>query len=192
MATGSRQKAAPPRKSGRVSGEAAARVGSPTAEPDAAQQAALFERAIELWHARDYGPAHRLFQAAAGGPVREMAHSARVHAQMCAGRLGANEPALRTADEHYDYGVALINARRLEQAERHLLEAAARCPKGDHIYYALALCCGLAGDLCGACGHLKHAIELQPRNRVHARNDPDFAEIGRLPPLAELLHGAPQ
>jgi hypothetical protein len=35
---------------------------------------------------------------------------------------------------------------------------------------------------------MKRAIELRPQNRVAARNDPDFAEIGEQPPLAELLY----
>jgi tetratricopeptide (TPR) repeat protein len=155
---------------------------------DGRQQAETYERAIQLFHARNYAAALPLFEAAAGGPLGGMAHSARLHVRICARRMAASEPALRTADEHYDYAIALMNTRRFAQAERHLLQAAVEAPKGDHIYYALALCRGLAGDLRAAYAHLKRAIELQPRNRMHARNDPDFARIGQLPPLAGLLY----
>jgi hypothetical protein len=46
----------------------------------------------------------------------------------------------------------------------------------------------LSGDLTGAYDSLKRAIELQPRNRAAARQDPDLEEILRHPPIHELLH----
>src|SRR5690242_20836864 len=45
----------------------------------------------------------------------------------------------------------------------------------DHVLYALALAKGLAGDIDGAHDHLKRAIDLEPRNRISARQDADFA-----------------
>jgi tetratricopeptide (TPR) repeat protein len=163
-------------------------VGLPPPILDSQTQSALFEQAIRLFHSGGYGAALNLFEQAATGPVREMAHSARLHARMCLRRLSRPDMSLRTPDEHYDYAVALINERKLEQAERHLLLAVAQTPKADHLFYALALCRGLAGDLQSAYGNLRRAIELQPRNRAAARNDPDFAEIAQLPPLAQLLY----
>jgi tetratricopeptide (TPR) repeat protein len=156
---------------------------------DPKTQSAVFEQAIRLFHGASYAAAARLFEQAATGPVREVAHSARLHSRMCLRRLARPDMSVRTPDEHYDYAIALINERRLEQAERHLLLAIAQTPKAtDHLFYALALCRGLAGDLQSACVNLRRAIELHPRNRAAARNDPDFAEIGRLSPLAELLY----
>ena len=155
------------------------------AEP---RQAASFEAAIREFHAGHYRAALALFEQAATGPVREVAHSARLHARMCASRLAKPQLSLQSPDEHYDYAIALINERRLEQAERHLLQALAQTPKADHLFYALALCRGLAGDLEAAYHNLRRAIELQPKNRVTARNDPDFAEIARVSPILELLY----
>lgn len=155
---------------------------------DSKTQTGLYDQAVRAFQSGGYASALSLFEQAATGPLREMAHSARLHARMCAKRLARPDMSLRTPDEHYDYAIALINERRLEQAERHLLLAIAQTPKADHLFYALALCRGLGGDLQGAHGNLKRAIELQPRNRATARNDPDFAEIGQLSPLAELLY----
>jgi len=155
---------------------------------DSKTQTGLYDQAVRAFQSGGYASALSLFEQAATGPLREMAHSARLHARMCAKRLARPDMSLRTPDEHYDYAIALINERRLEQAERHLLLAIAQTPKADHLFYALALCRGLAGDLQGAHGNLKRAIELSPRNRLAARNDPDFAEIGQLSPLAELLY----
>jgi tetratricopeptide (TPR) repeat protein len=190
------KESAPPstgRAAGRTPAEAPASEAAsrgPHAPPmvDASSQSAMFEQAARLFHRGDFGAAMTLYERAAAGPQREMAHSAALHARMCAKRLARPEMSLRTADEHYDYAVALINERKLEQAERHLLLAIAQTPKADHLFYALALCRGLAGDLAGAHSNLKRAIELQPRNRAAARNDPDFVEIAQLSPIVELLY----
>ncbi len=166
----------------------------PAADPagalsvDARSQAAMFDQAVRLFHKGDFSAAVTLFERAATGPEREMAHTAELHARMCSRRLNRPDVTLRTADDHYDYAVALINERTLEQAERHLLLAIAQTPKADHLFYALALCRGLSGDIQGAHSNLKRAIELQPRNRAAAKNDPDFSEIAQLPPLSELLY----
>jgi hypothetical protein len=61
-------------------------------------------------------------------------------------------------------------------------------PDADHVHYTLALCCGLAGDGNGACENLKRAIDLEPRNRILARQDPEFiALVPVLPALRALL-----
>jgi len=155
---------------------------------DTPRQKEAFEAAAALFHTGQFQPAQELFRQAAQGPNREMAHTALLHARMCERRLAAVELTPRSAEEHYNIAVALINQRRLEPAERHLRQALAQTPDSDHLYYVLSLCYGLGGDLAGAYDHLKRAIELRPQNRIAARNDPDFAEIGRQPPLAELLY----
>lgn len=129
---------------------------------DSGAQTRLFESAAGLFHAGNFLRAKRLFEQAARGPLREMAHSARVHVRMC--------------------------ERRFQQAGRHLQRALTQLPRGDHLYYAIALCRGLSGGLEGAYAHMRRAIEFEPRNRTVARNDPDFAQIGQQPPLCELLY----
>jgi tetratricopeptide (TPR) repeat protein len=161
---------------------------APSAPPTAREQAEIYDRAIALFQARKYAAAGGLFEAAAAGPAREVAHSARLHASMCARKTGAAESAARTPEEHYNYAIAFINARKLPEAERHLQEALARSPGADHVHYALALCRGLSGDVQGAYQHLRRAIEIHGRNRIAARNDPDFAAFAKLPPVYELLY----
>ena len=207
MGTTSRQKPAAPRKSGErpESGSPAAVRGGEklpsgasvhlTGKADSSvpagelhSQAVAYEAAVREFHAGNYGGALALFEEALAGPAREVAHSARLHARMCESRLAKPQLSLQSPDEHYDYAIALINERRLEQAELHLLQALAQNPKADHLFYALALCRGLAGDLEAAYHNLRRAIELQPKNRAAARNDPDFAEIARVSPILELLY----
>jgi len=141
-----------------------------------------------LFHQRNYAAALPLFEQAALGPLPEMAHSARLHANMCRRRTTRPEVQLRTAEEHYNYAIALINERNLSQAEKHLVLALAQAPQADYLFYALALARGLTGDMQAAHSYLRRAIELEPRNRIAARNDPDFTGIARVSPIAELLY----
>lgn len=150
-------------------------------------QLECYEAGIHLLHAGRYREAGEKFRAAVDGPDRGISHRARVYARMCESRL--EQPAFlpQTAEEHYNYGIALINLRELATAREHLQAALAMDAGADHVHYALALCYGLAGELQNAYEHLKRAIELQPRNRITARQDADFAVFANQPPLDRLL-----
>jgi tetratricopeptide (TPR) repeat protein len=152
-------------------------------------QAELFAQAAGLFHSGRFGEAKALFEAASKGAIREMTHSARLHIRMCDQRLGRAVPELATAEERYNYAVALMNRREFQAARQHLEQAVRMSSGGDHLHYALALCLGALGDLDGAGRHLRRAIEIHPRNRAMARSDPDFADLVRRPPLSELLAG---
>jgi Flp pilus assembly protein TadD len=107
---------------------------------------------------------------------------------MCNRRLQQSTVSFGTAEEHYNYGVALINARNLAEARTHLEKALAIAPGSDHIHYALALAQALSGDLASAHENLRRAIELEPRNRVIARQDADFAPLANQAVFRSLLY----
>jgi len=150
-------------------------------------QLKTFEQAIHLFNARKFAQARELFAKAAAGPNKEMAHNADLHVRMCDSRLEKPVVQLKTVEELYNFGVAMINTRSLADAQQHLEAALKLAPEADYVYYALALCRGLAGDLDGAHGNLKRAIELEPRNRISARQDADFAGIINQPQIQQLL-----
>jgi tetratricopeptide (TPR) repeat protein len=151
-------------------------------------QLQLYETGIRLFHAARYREARELFQQAAGGADRAVAHRAELHARMCDRRLHSAVALPQSAEEHYTYGVALINSRELPAAREHLQAALGMNADADHVLYALALCHGLAGDLQASYENLRRAIELQPRNRIQARQDADFAAFSGRPPLDRLLY----
>jgi Flp pilus assembly protein TadD len=95
---------------------------------------------------------------------------------------------LSSSEDYYNYGVALLNTRKVEEARGHLEKAVVLAPDADHIHYALALAQALSGDLANAHEHLKRAIDLEPRNRILARQDADFAPILNLPAFDSLIH----
>src|SRR5262249_60016442 len=120
-----------------------------------------FEAAIRLFHARKYKEARELFLEAASGPERDVAHRAKLHASMCERRLDQPPVALRTGEEYYNYAIALLNTRKVDDARIHLERALELEPDSDHIHYALALAQALSGNLNGAHEHLRRAIELE-------------------------------
>jgi tetratricopeptide (TPR) repeat protein len=147
-----------------------------------------FEEGMRLFHARQFQQAREFFLQAARGPDRAVAHRAGLHARMCEQRLGSAGPAPATPDEHYNYAITLINSRDLATAQKHLRAALDADPAADHVLYALSACQSLGGDLQAAYENLKRAIDLQPRNRLAARQDPDFAAMAGHPAFSRLLY----
>jgi tetratricopeptide (TPR) repeat protein len=151
-------------------------------------QLAAFEAAMKLFHARQLTEARVLFQQAATGSERDVAQRAQLHIAMCDRRLEQTKVSFGTAEECYNYGIALINARNFAEACTHLEKALAIAPGADHIHYALALAQAHSGDFAGAHENLRRAIELEPRNRTMARQDADFAPLANQSPFRSLLY----
>ncbi len=147
-----------------------------------------FEAGMKLFHARKFKEARETLLLATEGTERDVAHRARLHATMCEQRLQQPAVNLRTAEEHYNYGVALLNTRKTEDARSHLNRALELAPESDYIHYALALAHAMAGELNGALEHLKRAIELEPKNRLMARQDADFGPLTGQPMFQALLY----
>jgi tetratricopeptide (TPR) repeat protein len=148
----------------------------------------VYEAAMKLFHARRLAEARVLFQQASAGAERDVAQRAQVHIAMCDRRLEQPTVSFATAEECYNYGVALFNAHNAAEARTHLEKALALAPGSEHIHYALALAQGLSGDLSAAHENLRRAIELEPRNRMLARQDSDFAPLANQAAFRALLY----
>ena len=168
--------------------ETAAKAGASNAAPaPGPKQRAAFDAAMKHFHARQFQQARQFFEQAAGGPERDVAQRAQLHIQMCDRRLQQATVQLGSAEDYYNYGVALLNARKVPEARTHLEKALEIAPDSDHIHYALALALALSGEINPAADNLRRAIELEPRNRVIARQDADFAAVVNQPPFQALL-----
>jgi len=167
---------------------AASLAKAPGGTPNSAMQLASFEAGMRLFHARKLKEARERFADAAAGPERDVAERAKLHIVMCDRRLQQGTVNLRSAEDYYTYGVALINARNVKEARLHLEKALQIAPGSDHIHYALALAQALSGDLSSAYDNLRRAIDLEPRNRILARQDADFGPLAHQAPFDALLH----
>jgi tetratricopeptide (TPR) repeat protein len=167
----------------------ASRLAAALAEAsDPQKQLGAYEAAMKLFHARKMKEARELFVQAAGGPERDVAQRSRVHITMCDRRLEQAPVNVLSAEDHYNYGVALLNTRNAAEARTHLEKALESSPDADHVHYALALAFALAADPARAYDCLKRAIELEPRNRIVARQDPDLTTLAHQPPFDALLY----
>ena len=152
------------------------------------KQLADFEAASKLFHARKFREARELFLAATAGPERDVAHRAGLHAAMCNQRLEQPEVRCQTAEDCYNYGIALLNTRQSREAASYLERGLEMAPDSDHIHYALAVAHGLLGDAHRAHEHLRRSIELDPKNRLMARQDPDLGSVVSHPQFQALLY----
>ena len=166
----------------------ASRAAETVTVSSAARQLGSFEAGIRFFHARKFKEAREQLVEAAAGPECDVAQRARLHMAMCDGRLQQATVSLGSAEDYYNYGIALINSRNVAEARMHLEKALQIAPGADHIHYALALAQALSGDVASAYDNLKRAIELEPRNRIMARQDADFGPLAHQPPFAALLH----
>lgn len=171
-----------------VSAPAPKAVAAPEPRSDAKLQYKTFERGIQLLNRKNYREAREMFEKARQGPSLEIASNAQSHVRMCERRLAAPPPEPKSAEDHYNYGVALINLRNLEQAKKYLGLALDMEPRADHVHYAMGVCLALSGDAPGAYDSLKRAIELQPRNRMVARQDSDLDAVSNQPRFDRLLY----
>jgi tetratricopeptide (TPR) repeat protein len=151
-------------------------------------QLARFEAGMKLFHERKLQEARDHFRAAAEGPECDVAQRARLHLAMCDRRLQQVTVNLRSAEDYYNYGVAMLNTRNVVEARGSLEKALQMSPGADHVHYALALAQALSGDIANAHDNLKRAIEIEPRNRILARQDADFAPLAGQPPFDSLLY----
>ena len=147
-----------------------------------------YEHALRLFSQRKLGEARDRFLETARGPAAHISDKARSYIQVCERRTAVVEVTRNlSAEDHFNHGVERLNARDVEQARAHFGRALTQKPDADHILYTMALCCGLAGDGNGACENLKRAIHLEPRNRILARQDPEFLALASQFPALRLL-----
>jgi tetratricopeptide (TPR) repeat protein len=165
---------------------------SAPADPDAPakqQQLKSYEEALGYFQQQKFHRAKQSLERVVEGPSRELRDRALVHARICEQRISRPPvPALKSAEDHYTQGVALMNLGRWDEAREHLDRARKAAPKADHIVYAVAALDCLTGEADSAMQNLKIAIQLKPENRYHARNDEDFAFLQEDPRFTELLY----
>ncbi len=158
-------------------------------DPQFEQQLKIYEQAVQIFHQQKYAKAKELLEKALSGPSKELADRAQVHMRIIEQRIAKQTtPTLRTQEDHYQAGVAMMNLGRWDDAREHLLKARKLAPKADYVFYAMAALDCLTGEAESAMENLKTAIQLRPENRYHARNDEDFAFLQEDPRFTELLY----
>ena len=139
-----------------------------------------YEAAIKLMHAEQFEKAIHSFEnlIAQHTDEPEIQERAKVLVHACEKKIQEKgRTVLRSADDHYNVGIADLNRRELGSAMDHLQHALKLTPKADHVLYALATANALQGNRGPALQFLKQSIQYRPENRFLAARDSDFESL---------------
>jgi tetratricopeptide (TPR) repeat protein len=150
-----------------------------------------YETGLRLMQERKFERAKAALLKVAQGPSKELAERVSVHLSTCNQALARTSTTFKSAEEHYDYAISLMNAGDYEDAREHLEKMAKQNAKADYIWYGLATLASLESKPEECIRHLSEAIRLNSSNRFQARNDSDFQNMFDDPRFTELLYPEP-
>ena len=161
---------------------------APPPDPKFTQAVQNYEAGLKALQERKFDKAKGLLEKVVSGPSRELADRARVHLNTCNQQLDRGTSSFKTAGEHYDYAVSLMNGGSYDDARSHMEKILKQNAKADFAYYGLALLDCLTNRSEDCLRNLNEAIKLNGSNRFQARNDPDFKNMADDPRFTELLY----
>jgi tetratricopeptide (TPR) repeat protein len=160
-------------------------------DPQLAQLLQSYEGGLRAMQEHKYDKAKTLLQKVAGGANRELADRASVHLNACNQQLDRGGTQFKSAEEHYDYAVSLMNLGDYVGAREHIEKLGKQNPKADYVAYGLAALDCLTGHIEDALRNLGRAVSLNSSLRFQARNDSDFQNLAEDPRFTELLYPDP-
>lgn len=164
---------------------------TPASDPEMTQLLQSYEAGLRAMQEHKYDKAKTLLQKVASGSNRGLADRAAVHMSACNLQMERSATQFKTAEEHYDFVVSLINLGDYVSAREHLEKLSKQAPKADYVAYGLAALDCLTGHLEDALKNLGRAITLNATLRFQARNDSDFQNLSEDPRFTELLYPDP-
>lgn len=162
-----------------------------TEDPRHVQAVQNYELGLRALQERKFEKAKGHLQKALSGPNKSLVDRAQVHILTCDKHLGTPALQFKTAEEHYDYAVSLINTGDYVTAREHLDKLLKQNPKADFVLYGLAALQCLTGHVEESLKTLDDAIQAKPALRFQARNDTDFQNLAEDPRFTELLYPDP-
>jgi tetratricopeptide (TPR) repeat protein len=160
-------------------------------DPQLAQLLQSYESGLRAMQEHKYDKAKALLQKVVSGTNREIGDRAAVHLNACNQQLERGATQFKTAEEHYDFVVSLINIGDYVSAREHLDKLTKQVPKADYVAYGLAALDCLTGHVEDSLKNLARAVSLNPTLRFQARNDSDFQNLSEDPRFTELLYPDP-
>ena len=143
-----------------------------------------FNKAMELLHGGKWKKAEAGFQKIVdSSDVPEVAEKARLMLRVCEAQGGGHPE----VPEDPFLGAVFEKNRGNLEAALELCKKGGRAEKEAHYAYLAASIHALAEDTDEAVAALQTAVQLNPKNRIHAFHDPDFEELLDRPELEQLF-----
>ena len=161
-------------------------------DPRYTQALQSYETGLRAMQEHKFDKAKPHFQKVAAGPSKELTDRANVHLSICNQHLERSTATqFKTAEEHFDYAVSLMNIGDYVTAREHLEKLLKQNAKADYVVYGLAALDCLTGHSEDSLKHLDEALRLNAHLRFQARNDSDFQNLAEDPRFTELLYPDP-
>jgi tetratricopeptide (TPR) repeat protein len=162
-----------------------------TEDPRHIQAVQSYEAGLRALQEHKFEKAKGHLQKVLGGPNKSLVDRAQVHILTCDKHLDMPALQFKTAEEHYDYAVSLINSGDYVTAGEQLEKLLKQNPKAEYVLYGLAALHCLTGHVEESLKTLAEAIQAKPALRFQARNDTDFQNLAEDPRFTELLYPDP-
>jgi len=162
-----------------------------TEDPRHTQAVQSYESGLRALQEHKFEKAKGHLQKVLAGPNKSLVDRAQVHILTCEKHLETSSLQFKTAEEHYDYAVSLINTGDYVTAREHLDKLFKQNPKAEFVLYGLAALHCLTGHVEESLKTLDEAIQAKPSLRFQARNDGDFQNLAEDPRFTELLYPDP-
>jgi tetratricopeptide (TPR) repeat protein len=162
-----------------------------TEDPRHIQAVQNYESGLRALQEHKFEKAKGHLQKVLSGPNKSLVDRAQVHILTCDKHLETPALQFKTAEEHYDYAVSLINAGDYVTAREQLDKLLKQNPKAEYVLYGLAALDCLTGHVEESLKTLNEAIQVNPALRFQARNDTDFQNLAEDPRFTELLYPDP-
>ncbi|HXJ86467.1 MAG TPA: tetratricopeptide repeat protein [Candidatus Binatia bacterium] len=161
-------------------------------DPRYVQALQSYEAGLRAMQEHKFDKAKPHFQKVLAGPSKELIDRATVHLNICSQHLDRPSASqFKTAEEHFDFAVSLMNLGDYVGAREHLDKLLKQNPKADFVVYGLAALECLTGHVEDSLRHLDEALRLNSQLRFQARNDSDFQNLAEDPRFTELLYPDP-
>ncbi|HUO13509.1 MAG TPA: tetratricopeptide repeat protein [Verrucomicrobiae bacterium] len=161
-------------------------------DPQYKQALQNYETGLRAMQEHKYDKAKPYFQKVSACTIRELVDRANVHLNACNQHLDRTAATqFKTAEEHFDYAVSLMNVGDYVTAREHLERLLKQNASADYVVYGLAALDCLTGHVEDSLRRLDEALKLNPQLRFQARNDSDFQNLAEDPRFTELLYPDP-
>ncbi|HMA28256.1 MAG TPA: tetratricopeptide repeat protein, partial [Thermoanaerobaculia bacterium] len=150
-----------------------------------------YEKAIELFHKRQFDDAARRFEdlIEKHPDEKEFLDRARMYLGACRSGRRSKGQAAAEPEELYHAAVFEKNRGNVEKALELLRRNPARRDGDGRVHYLTACCLALQGDVEQALLSLKKAIAADDHNRIQARLEADLAILRGTQGFTELVAG---
>jgi|SRR5208282_4043427 len=160
-------------------------------DPRHTQAVQSYEAGLRALQEHKFEKAKGHLQKVLTGPDKSLVDRAQVHISTCDKHLETTTLQFKSAEEHYDYAVSLMNSGDYVTAREQLEHLLKQSPKAEFVLYGLAALDCLTGHIEESLKTLAEAIQARPALRFQARNDADFQNLAEDPRFTELLYPDP-